>query len=349
MNKKIIAIAIAAAMAAPVAMADVKMSGRVNAQYGIVSVDGAATDPQGRLDDSGQGRFQIDATSGQAYARWAIDTRYGRDRNDTNVTIAADGADADAFNDIASSGKSDFGRTNRDSYVGYKFDGFSLQYGRMGGAGKNIEKDPYIATFLQIRNNQATEAATSAKFGSSSFVDDVIQLSTKVGGAKVKVQLNIDDTSGSTSSSNEGHVAASVVGKAGAVKYWASYNNGSADGASGATPANDDSNIKVGAAMKFGKITGALNYTTADNDGVSNEVIVIMANMGMGNGLSGNAAIALASGDAGASADATTFRLAVTKKLAKGVSAYAGYVSTDYDTAGPADVSILGAGMTVKF
>lgn len=328
MNKKIIAIAVAAAFTAPVAMADVKMSGRVNAQYGIVSVDGAATDPQGRLDDSGQGRFQIDAKSGKAYARWAIDTRYGRDRNGAS---------------------SDFGRTNRDSYVGYKFDGFSLQFGRMGGAGKNIEKDPYIATFLQIRNNQATEAATGAKFGSSSFVDDVIQLSTKVGGAKVKVQMNIDDTSGSTSSTNEGHVAASIVGKAGAVKYWAAYNNGSADGAAGATPANDDSNIKVGASMKFGKITGALNYTTADNDGVSNEVMVIMASMGMGNGLTGDAAIALASGDAGASADATTFRIAVRKKVSKGVTAYAGYASTDYDDAGPADRSVLGAGMTVKF
>ena len=117
MNKKIIAIAIAAAMAAPVAMADVKMSGRVNAQYGIVSVDGATTDPMGRLDDSGQGRFQIDAKSGDAYARWAIDTRYGRDNNTAG----------------------NYGRTNRDSYVGYKFGGVKVQYGRMGNAAKNLE------------------------------------------------------------------------------------------------------------------------------------------------------------------------------------------------------------------
>lgn len=329
MNKKIIALAIAAAMTAPVvAMADAKMSGRVNAQYGIVSVDGATDDPQGRLNDSGQGRFQIDATSGSAYARWAIDTRYGRDRNGAS---------------------SDFGRTNRDSYVGYKFNGFKLQYGRMGGAQKNIEKDPYIATFLQVRNNQATEAATGAKFGSSSFVDDVFQLSTKVGGGTLKVQLNADDKSGSTSSTNEGFTAFSYVGKASAVRYWVSYNTGSSDGANGGTPANDDTNTKFGASMKFGKIKTTLNYTTASNDGVDNEVVLIMAGMGLGNGLNADAAIALASGDAGASADATTFRIAIRKKLSKGVTAYAGYASTDYDTAGPADRSTLGAGMTVKF
>ena len=101
--------------------------------------------------------------------------------------------------------------------------------------------------------------------------------------------------------------------------------------------------------MKFGKITGALNYTSAENGAADNEVILVMASMGLSEGLTGDAAIALASSSAGAAGDATTFRIAVRKKVSKGVTAYAGYASTDYDTAGPADVSVLGAGMTVKF
>jgi len=328
MNKKIIAIAIAAAMAAPVAMADVKMSGRVNAQYGIVSVDGAVDDPMGRLDDSGMGRFQIDAKSGNAYARWAIDTRYGRDRNTTSL-------DTDQ-------------RTNRDSYVGYKFGGVKIQYGRMGNAAKNIEKDPYIATFLQIRGN--SEAVTGGKFGSSSFVDDVFQLATKVGGAKLKIQANFDDTSGSTSSTNEGHIGVSIAGKAGPVRYWAGYNTGSADGAGGATPANDDSNIKVGGEMKFGSVKVALNYTVADNNGVGNDNILLMAGFGLGKGMSVDAGYGMASADGGSAGDTVWMRLALNKKLDKGVNVYAGYTATDFDAASAnADFSVLGAGMTVKF
>jgi len=296
MNKKIIAIAIAAAMAAPVAMADVKMSGRVNAQYGIVSVDGAATDPMGRLNDSGQGRFQIDAKSGNAYARWAIDTRYGRDRNTTSL-------DTDQ-------------RTNRDSYVGYKFGGVKIQYG----------------------------------LGSSSFVDDVFQLATKVGGAKLKIQANFDDTSGSTSSTNEGHIGVSIAGKAGPVRYWAGYNTGSADGAGGATPANDDSNIKVGGEMKFGSVKVALNYTVADNNGVGNDNILLMAGFGLGKGMSVDAGYGMASADGGSAGDTVWMRLALNKKLDKGVNVYAGYTATDFDAASAnADFSVLGAGMTVKF
>ena len=322
MNKKIIAIAIAAAMAAPVAMADVKMSGRVNAQYGIVSVDGATTDPMGRLDDSGQGRFQIDAKSGDAYARWAIDTRYGRDNN----------------------AATNYSRTNRDSYVGYKFGGVKVQYGRMGNAAKNLEKDPYIATFLQIRGN--SEAVTGGKFGSSSFVDDVFQLATKVGGAKLKIQANFDDTSGSTSSTNEGHIGVSIAGKAGPVRYWAGYNTGSADGAAGATPANDDSNIKVGGEMKFGSVKVGLNYTTADNNGAGTDNILVTADMGLGKGLSLNAGYGMADGDVVAN-ESTWMRLAINKKLDKGVNVYAGYVATDLEVGN--DSSTIGAGMTFKF
>jgi len=316
MNKKLIAIAVASVMAAPVAMADMKISGRVNAQFGMQDATGVA-DTTGRLDDSGQGRLQFDATSGKAYARFALDTRYGRDRN---------GA------------ASDWGRTNRDSFVGYKFDGFSLQYGRMGVAGKNIEKDPYIATFLQIRANDITEAATGSKFGSSSFVDDVIQLSAKVGGGKLTAQINIDDNSASTSSTNEGMTAVSYAGKAGAVNFWLAYNTGAADGGG---VGNDESNTKIGLSMKIGKAKVTLNHTASDDNGVKNDSTQIWADMGMGNGLSVNV------GFGTNKASDTAMRVAVTKKLSKGVSVYAGYGQYDYDAGG--DASTLGAGMTVKF
>ena len=326
MNKKIIAIAIAAAMAAPVAMADVKISGRVGMHLTTIDTDGAG-DAELGLGDQGHGRLQLDASAGDAFARMAWDTRKSKSM------------------------------TQRDQYLGYKFgNGMKAQFGRMGGAAKNIEKDPYIATFLQTRNTVA-ESVTDKKFGSSSFVDHLAQLSFKAGAAKIKVQYDIGSNSKDYNlgaSSNEGHLAISATGKAGAINYWASYNNSFADG-NNSSNTTSESNIKLGGAMKFGKVKVSLNYTSMDTDaaaaaaGTATDSILVMADMGLGNGLSANAAIATRSGDVAAD-DAQYLRLAVNKKLSKGVSAYAGYTSTDYDTASAKpDTSEVGVGMTVKF
>lgn len=322
MNKKLIAIAVASVMAAPVAMADIKISGRVNQQFVNVDVDGG--DASTGLSDSGHTRLQFDGTAGNAYARIALDERLGRiqDNNDE-------------------------GRVKRDNYVGYKFGGgTSIQFGRMGTAGKNIEKDPLIATFLETRSSVAN-AKPGDKYSSSSFVDQVGQFKMKAGAATVKVQLGLADSGDAAApATNQGYTAVSVTGKAGGVKYWFSYNNDSGDQVVG----NDDSNLKLGATMKFGKVATTLNYETHDDDGASNEAITVRANMGFGDGLTGYAGIGLASGDGGSAADATWLRLAVSKKLSKGASLYGGYTSTDFDDAsGNADFSMIGVGMTVKF
>jgi hypothetical protein len=318
MNKKLIAIAIATVMAAPVAMADIKISGRVGGHLVSTDTDGAA-DANVGFDDNGQTRLQFDGTMGNAYARIALDRRLSKNNTDSPYTDQ-----------------------NRDNYLGYKFGGgMSAQFGRMPTAGKNIEKDPYIATFLQIRKTVA-ESATASNYGSSSFVDHVAQLKMKAGAANVTVQYDVG--SKSTYSPNEGHLAIAVTGKGGPVNYWFAYNNGSADGPGGSTPGNDDSNIKFGGSMKFGAIKASLNFTSSDNDGTESDSILLMADMGLGGGLSANFSYATRD----AAEDATWMRLAVAKKLNKGVMVYAGYTTTDYDGA-TADFTKIGAGMTVKF
>ena len=326
MNKKIIAIAVASVMAAPVAMADLKISGRVNQQFVNTDTDGGASTLNNT--DNGHARLQFDAKSGDVYGRLALDERFGRDNG------AANGAD---------------GRTKRDQYVGYKFGAASLQYGRMGGAAKNIEKDPLIATFLEVRSSVASANPANA-YDSSSFVNEVLQFSTKAGNANIKVQLGLSDndvadatTAGDT---NQGYTAFSIRGKAGPVTYFASYNNGNADQG---TTANDDSNTKIGATMKFGKVAATLAIKNQDNNGFNTDVVVLRANMGLGDGQKIYAGVATREDDNGASGDSTWFRLGYSKTLSKGATVYAGYTSTDNDTAGSADVSTLGAGMTLKF
>ncbi len=327
MNKKLIAIAVASVMAAPVAMADIKVSGMIAQDFTIIDTDGVADDVRG-ISDSGFGRLQFDGTAGNAYARIALDERLGRE----------------------GTGNSD-DKTKRDSYVGYKFaGGMSAQAGRMAGVAKNLEKDPYIATFLESRSTIAN-SHTHVRFGSSSFIDGVAQLKMKAGAANVAIQFGPAENA----NDNNGHIGVGVSGKAGAVNYWLSYNNGSADGDSSLVTYPSQSNIKLGGAMKFGKVKVTLNYTSMDKDdavaveGSATDSIFVDANMGMGNGLSANIGFATRSGDVNAD-DATFLRLAVTKKLNKGAKVYAGYTTTDYDEASAkADTSEVGVGMVVKF
>ena len=319
MNKKIIAIAIATAMAAPVAMADIKVSGRVGGHLVNTDTDGGTTSMG--FDDNGQTRLQFDGSAGDAYARIALDERLTRDQTNYNAVF-------------------------RDQYIGYKFGGgASFQFGRMATAGKNVEKDPYIATFLETRSTIANPA-TSSKYASSSFVDHIIQGKFKAGAAKIAVQYDVGDSS--AYSPNEGHYAIAVTGKGGPVNYWFALNNGSASGPGGSTPGNDDTNMKLGASMKFGKVKATFNYVSADNDGAEQTAITALADVGLGNGLSMNAGIAVRSGDVAAD-DATWFRVAVAKKLNKNATVYGGYTTTDYEVGGGADFSKIGAGMTVKF
>ena len=319
MNKKLIAIAVASVMAAPVAMADVKISGRVALDYTSTSVDTVANDARG-LSDSGMTRLQFDGTMGNAYARIALDERLTRDQTNAD-------------------------QVKRDNYLGYKWGSTSLQAGRMATAGKNLEKDPYIATFLETRSTIA-HSGTGGRYASSSFVDDIFQLAMKAGSATIKLQYGASEYK----NSHNGYTALSVAGKAGSVNYWASYNNGSADGNSSLASYPSQSNIKLGGAMKFGKVKVTLNYTTKDDDTVNGatESIFVDANMGFGNGLSGNFGYATRSGDV-STQDAEFIRLAVMKKINKGTSVYGGYTTTDYETGGGNDTDEFGVGMVVKF
>ena len=351
MNKKIIAIAIATAMAAPVAMADMKISGRVNQQFVQTDTDNPGTDASADSTvlnnfDSGQARLQFDATSGDAYGRLALDERFGRDNG------GASGSD---------------GRVKRDQYVGYKFGASSLQYGRMGGAAKNIEKDPLIGTFLETRSNGVASAEAASAYDSSSFVNEVLQFATKVNGVSIKAQIGMSDgdatastqTTTRTGDTNQGYVAIGVSGKAGPVRWFVSHNNGPGEQGEQTddTPKNDDSNLKVGASMTFGKVNATLvikNHEEATGVGTveEHEVIVIRANMKFGNGLTGYAGYATnsVSTTGNPDVDGTYMRIGVAKKLSKGATLYGGYTATDWDAlSGENDVTQLGVGMTIKF
>ena len=324
MNKKIIAIAIATAMAAPVAMADIKVTGAIGGELTFQPKENATTGTTGTADiaskafrsfgDTGKSKLEFHGSNGNAYAKVGMST---------NTIMGGQNPGA------------------RDGYIGYKLGGdSSIQMGRMVGAAANLEKDAYISTFLQSRNT-AAEAATSKEFGSSSFIGSLIQYQTKAGAMNVIAQYSPTDND--AHSANDGHIGVSLAGKAGAVNYWASYNNGQANQTTG-TSANHV-NVKVGAAMKMGAAKLTLNVTDAAfGSGSANKSTstLVMADFGLGNGLSANVGYG-SNGDKG-----TWTRAAISKKLT-GATVFAGAVSTKAAGSGTTAVTVFGAGMNMSF
>ena len=351
MNKKIIAIAIASAMAAPVAMADIKISGRFAGHFTSDSkeVGSSATDKTKAattFGESGASRLVFDGTSGKAYAR---------------IGYVAGAASNGTFK-------------SRDHYLGYKFGFGKVTIGRIGNVGKNVEKDPLITTFLQLRKTHA-EATTNSAYGSSGFVNDVVEVAAKVGGAKVKFQYNPQDNT--NRGSTVGHAGLSIVGKAGPVGYFLSTNNGdgtkkstaavaavtAVTAAQGVSGTSDDTaavaavtaadaktttvkqtNNKIGASMKFGAAKVTLMNTTADTEGTKKDATVLMANIGLGNGLAVNVGASSGKNDG---VKNTWTRLAISKKVNKGFLVYGGVTSSKAD--GGDTKTRAGVGAIVKF
>ena len=319
MNKKIIAIAIASAMAAPVAMADVAVTGALG---GSLTVNGGGGADSRTFNDSGMSNVTFMVSEANSFAKVGL-----------NVGPGAKGVDAlgnDTFNSPV----------YRDFFIGTKLGNGKISFGKMSGVSKNLEKDPYIATFLQSRSGFADTAAGGNQFGSSSYISNVVQYAMKANGLAIKVQY--DPTDATPTSANSGHVGVSVAGKAGAVGYFFGYNNGNGSDTAG----NSQSNIKVGAAMKMGTIKGTLMVTSSDDNGAADQGLLFTADMSMGNGLSVNLGLGQQSGDTVAG-EGTWTRLGIAKKLSKKATFFGGY--TGSKPKGGTETTKMGVGMVVKF
>lgn len=307
----LMAAAIAAAFAMPATAAEVKFSGRV--ALDLVVEDAEETTRS--WSDNGTARFQIDASQEAGdlvmFGRIALDMR---DR-------------------VKSDGQTRFGPEYRDRYIGIRGKFGSLQAGRMAGALKNAEKDPYITTFLQARD---TIAVGGGKYGSNSFVDDLLQYSYDFGAVDITLQYN-PTTDSAGDSVNDAAVL--VTGTFGGVDLWAGWNNAGDSG-------ND--NAKLGGSTKFGKFALTAQYEMRDgyDDGdaanLFGDRVFLMGDLPFGNGYSTNAAFG-----SNLDSDDTWFRLALNKALAKNAKIYTGVTMTDFDAG--EDETLYGVGAELRF
>ena len=186
MNKKIIAIAIATAMAAPVAMADVTISGRFGGEF--ISGDNTRY-----MSDKGQSRINLDAKVGDAFAHMAWKAGL------------ATGNLATPF-------------VNRDLYAGYNISNtVNVRFGKVNSMAYAIEGDRWKGTFIQMSGTSIVGLNNAEEL-------EIVQLQAKAGGALIKVDY--DPTDKTLASSNEGYWGVSVKGKMGKVGYFAALSNG---------------------------------------------------------------------------------------------------------------------------
>jgi len=297
MNKKILAVAIGAAMVAPLAaQADLKISGRVAME--LVSEDGKIN-----AQDYGNQRLQLDISDESGFmGRMALDMRFSK------FNAAADGF-------------------WRDFYTGYKSSIGNFRAGRLAGAGKNIESDMYVGTFLELRN----AAVKGGSYGSSSFINNMLQYDNKFGDTVLNIQYDPTDNG-----LKKGDLGASIKAKLAGAGVFAAYNN-QKGGA-------DTTYWKVGGNMGFGGVNVRLVYENDDSqtDAASWD---LGADMGFGNGWTGTVDYS----DKGKERAEAFYRVGVYKKFSKKAHMWAGYTqngTSSATTAGGA-VAAYGVGFRV--
>lgn len=301
MKKKLLTVAIGAALAAPafMAQADVKVYGRVQVEFGRVSIEnngstyGGVTAPTGVnshttttapdkyiLNDTGLGRFGI-AADEDLSGGWKaigliemqIDTADGNtiDANTTGSTTATTGIAAQMI-------------AAREVYVGVSHkDVGTLKFGRHNSPYLNagVAMDPFVTTMLEGRGNLGMSGSSDGVLsGHNSFVSNGMVFNSPTwGGFGFQLYYGLDQSGtestalGAQGANSSGDTSVNVGWAGGPAKVFASYNkqNVSVVGAAtGATVQTDSpTSYQVGGALVFGGTTLKLMYEDQDT-GVTN-------------------------------------------------------------------------------
>jgi|WetSurMetagenome_2_1015567.scaffolds.fasta_scaffold08637_6 predicted porin len=202
MMKKVLPLAIAAAMMSSFAHADVKLSGTIQAEVGSLK-DANTVDANGNRvrrtitdsDITGNGspnRLKLDIAEklgsgidGFASMDWEFDTFEGAQNSPTSTS----GANANFI--------------NREKYVGIKHTYGHLKLGRIQGIYKTstLSYDKWNSTSLQARGTGA--GMSSGAFGHGGFLDNVVEIGGNipvgpVGSVKATLQYLADQTADAT-------------------------------------------------------------------------------------------------------------------------------------------------------
>ncbi len=287
MNKKLLAVAVSAALVAPAAAmaGEVTVYGHAQVEVASYSEDSPGSGKDGvAVEDNARGRVGVKASEdlGNGLKSFAqFEFKADTTDNDTDKSSAAPGGtDGNAS------------LTGRVSQVGLKGGFGSVMLGNLKSPYKytgGVKYDPFVTTSLQARGNGGM---TSGSKGHNGFVKNM------VGYASPKGPVTVGVIYGPTE--NEGNFAADVKYSAGGVEaFVAAYDDGDISDYTATkvggqfksgphkisgqyemidTGTNEPTVLFLGYQMKMGKNTFALQYADADPDvnGVDNTTYVAL-------------------------------------------------------------------------
>jgi len=250
MNKKLLATAIGAALAAGpmlAAQADVKVYGAAQAEYGDVSVEfdpilGIPDVDVTVIEDNARGRFGVVATedlggglTGLARFEWRVDTA-DNDRGGNSLT-------------------------GRESWVGLKGNWGTFKAGNLRSAYKysgGVTYDPFVTTLLEARSsggmtgNDLTILGSTGAFGSNNFVANSISYETpNLQGLKIWLTYSPDEA-GNTRGDDGDYTASVKYGTKQFEVFAAAAHDAQENVLVGLTEPEYDS-VKVGAKFELGE------------------------------------------------------------------------------------------------
>lgn len=294
MNKKILSLAVAAAVAAPMAaQADVKISGAVARD--IYSSDGTLVGG-----DSGTSKLVIDGSNDTGFARMAWDIRQAYGAAATTTTTIK-GAKT----------KPGWGMAQREQEAGLKIGGGAIVVGRQASAyAKAVTIDSMNATFLEARKRPGGTSKVA------SFNSGMLGYRAKFGGVGINVQYGpaYSDMSGGVA---KNPILVGVKAKLGPVDLGVGYQ--------GDTAGNPTTGVR--AKMKFGNFGVGVSIESADGNytgggsaaGSADSLVFIDGRFGFGGGMSVGAGIG-----SNTTASTTFYRVDFTMKMGDKSRLYVG-------------------------
>jgi predicted porin len=340
MNKNVIALAVAAALAAPLAaQAEVTVSGGLQAS--VVSISGDATGKDGVYAADG-GQYNSENGGNYGFLKFSASEDLGN-----GLTALA------VYNMNMSVGDNDGAPVGgavpggRDAYVGLSGSFGTVLAGTLTTPYASSTKgwDPMLATFAQARGNFGMSALHN------SYAGNALAYANKFGSAKVVLAAVLDETPSATADETNGKNAYSfsVNMPVGPVEVALAY----VDMSDFAAGASDRSATKIGVKYTAGAITVAAQmeqigkgfaFTGADGS----DVMYVTGSYAMGaNTFSASYGQTTDKALVGDDVVPTYMAVAMKHAFSKNTSVHVGYRQSTTDT--DADESALGAGLRVAF
>jgi len=318
MNKKLIAAAVAAAMAPGLANA----GGATVYGHGQVEIGSWGGDADGvSVSDEARGRIGVKGSQDVGGGMKAL----------FKAEYKTDFADGDSSGSIS--------LTKRELMVGLKGAFGQVELGRLKQAYKyfgGVKYDPFVASNLEARGNAGM---TSGAFGHNSFISDSIGYQIKAGMFSLRLTYDLDDGGG------EG-----VTNATGANAYTLGAKVGSKAWEAGLAIASDDATVEYEATKIFGKFSFAKMHTihlqleTTEEGTEEHDVLYVNYSAKFGKN---SVHVAYGEDDENAAlADEEFIRVAFMHKFSKKARVWAGYRETTRDAAN-SDDSVVSLGMRV--